>query len=196
MGCNEQIKKKNNFWTCALLIFTFICFLFFSNGKKYCCVPGCSKYTSDKLAPDGSKIILRRLPLSEKKSHIKKLWIQRLRNVRANLIVNDHTRVCSAYFDGPFTHESIPTIFPSKPMKKETTRRQLIRKDIHSDIANTDMPEIDDNETIANFNSFEKLDIVTDKLKIFTSSFTQTEIATNNASTCTSTWTHLPLTQM
>ncbi|CAC5416186.1 unnamed protein product [Mytilus coruscus] len=88
-----------------------------STGKKYCCVPGCS-HTSDKIGPDGIKFILHRIPMSEKKAHIKKLWIQRLKNVRANLIVNDSTRVCSAHFDGPFTHESIPTIFPSKPMKK------------------------------------------------------------------------------
>jgi len=70
--------------------------------------------------------------MSNMKAHIKKLWIQRLKNVRANLIVNDHTRVCSAHFAEPFTHESIPTIFPSKPMKQETTHRPLIRKVITS----------------------------------------------------------------
>ena len=65
--------------------------------------------------------------MSDMKAHIKKLWIQRLTNVRANLI-NDHTRVCSAHFAESFTDESIPTIFPSKPLKQETTRRPLIRK--------------------------------------------------------------------
>ena len=121
-----RINKGNykNRWTD---IYIFIAILYFVQyWEKYCCVPGCGN-TSNKIGPDGHEIILHRLPMSEMKAHIKKLWIQRLKNVRANLI-NDHTRVCSAHFAESFTHESIPTIFPSKPMKQETTRRPLIRK--------------------------------------------------------------------
>ncbi|XP_062609965.1 uncharacterized protein LOC134271769 [Saccostrea cucullata] len=66
--------------------------------------------------------------MSEKKAHIKRLWIQRLRHVRANLVVKDHTRVCSVHFEGTFTEESIPTIFPSKPKKETKSRRPLVRK--------------------------------------------------------------------
>ncbi|XP_062584812.1 uncharacterized protein LOC134281470 [Saccostrea cucullata] len=96
-------------------------------GKKYCCVPGCSN-TSQTLDEYGNKIILHRFPMSEKKAHIKRLWIQRLRHVRANLVVKDHTRVCSVHFEGTFTEESIPTIFPSKPKKETKSRRPLVRK--------------------------------------------------------------------
>lgn len=96
-------------------------------GKRYCCVPGCSN-TSDSVDLNGNKICLHRFPMSDKKKHIKKLWIQRLRHVRANLVVKDHTRVCSAHFEGTFTEESIPTVFPSKPKKVETPRRPLNRK--------------------------------------------------------------------
>ena len=60
----------------------------------------------------------------------------------SNLIVNDHTRVCSAHFAEPFTHESIPTIFPSKLMKQETTRRPLTRKVITSENTENDMTEL------------------------------------------------------
>ncbi|XP_071127340.1 uncharacterized protein [Mytilus edulis] len=165
-----------------------------STGKKYCCVPGCS-HTSDKIGPDGTKFILHRIPMSEKKAHIKKLWIQRLKNVRANLIVNDSTRVCSAHFDGPFTHESIPTIFPSKPMKKVTTRRPLFRKEVHSENTNTDTAELDENENIKipNISIMKDLNIASDIDKVNTCSFgtscTQTENTTftTNASTCTTT---------
>lgn len=38
-------------------------------------------------------------------------WISRLKNVRANLIVNDNTRVCSCHFEGEFNDSSVPTIF-------------------------------------------------------------------------------------
>ncbi|XP_063418869.1 uncharacterized protein LOC134701663 [Mytilus trossulus] len=106
-------------------------------GKRYCCVPGCSN-TSDSVDLNGNNIILHRFPMSEKKAHIKRLWIQRLNNVRANLVVKDHTRVCSAHFEGAFTDESIPTIFPSKPKKQETPRRPLIRKLSNNDELNDD----------------------------------------------------------
>lgn len=96
-------------------------------GKRYCCVPGCSN-TSDSVYLNGNNIFLHRFPMSDKKKHIKKLWIQRLKQVRANLVVKDHTRVCSAHFEGTFTEESIPTVFPSKPKKVETPQRPLNRK--------------------------------------------------------------------
>lgn len=177
-----------------MTFFIMFIFIFFSTGKKYCCVPGCS-HTSDKIGPDGTKFILHRIPMSEKKAHIKKLWIQRLKNVRANLIVNDSTRVCSAHFDGPFTHESIPTIFPSKPMKKVTTRRPLFRKEVHSENTNTDTAELDENENIKipNISIMKDLNIASDIDKVNTCSFgtscTQTENTTftTNASTCTTT---------
>ena len=54
--------------------------------KRYCCVPGCSN-TSDSVDLNGNNIFLHRFPMSDKKKHIKKLWIQRLRHVRANLVV-------------------------------------------------------------------------------------------------------------
>lgn len=95
-------------------------------GKKYCCIPWCHN-TSDTVLPDGTKIILHRFPMSEKKTHIRRLWISKIKNVRANLNVKDHSRICSAHFEGIFTDISIPTIFPSKPIKEVKTRRPLIR---------------------------------------------------------------------
>ena len=59
-------------------------------GRKYCCVPGCSN-TSATLTEEGGKVTLHRLPMAESRSYIKQQWIRHLRNVRANLIVNDNT---------------------------------------------------------------------------------------------------------
>ena len=95
-------------------------------GPKYCCVPGCSN-TSASINDDGTKVILHRFPMAESKQQIKNQWIKRLRNVRANLIVNDNTRVCSCHFDGEFNDFSVPTIFPSKPKKPSKERRPLLR---------------------------------------------------------------------
>ncbi|XP_069134925.1 uncharacterized protein [Argopecten irradians] len=94
-------------------------------GKKYCCIPGCSN-TSDTIQ-NGSKVIMRRFPMSEKKTHIRRLWISRVNNVRSDFSLNDNTRICSAHFDGPFDETSIPTIFPSKPKTPAKPRRPLIR---------------------------------------------------------------------
>lgn len=113
-------------------------------GPKYCCVPGCSN-TSASLMDDGTKVILHRLPMSESRLHIKKQWICRLKNVRANLIVNDNTRVCSCHFEGEFNESSVPTIFPSKPQKQMKERRTLLRTiqftDQNKDPNNNDMQE-------------------------------------------------------
>ncbi|KAK3093535.1 hypothetical protein FSP39_016909 [Pinctada imbricata] len=95
-------------------------------GRKYCCVPGCSN-TSSTITPEGVKIVLHRLPMSEKKAKIKQEWIRRLRNVRANLIVNDSTRVRSEHFEGEFNDSSVPTIFPSKKPTVVKIRRPVVR---------------------------------------------------------------------
>ena len=63
-------------------------------GRRYCCVPGCSN--TSKTVKDGTKVFLHRLPMSGKKKNIKQQWIRRLRNVRTDLIINDHTRVIFA----------------------------------------------------------------------------------------------------
>lgn len=59
--------------------------------------------------------------------------------------------VCSVHFEGNFTAESIPTIFPSKPIKEVKTRRLLIR---HATETSNRESEIDCNnnsdETIEN----------------------------------------------
>ena len=94
-------------------------------GRRYCCVPGCSN--TSKTVKDGTKVFLHRLPMSGKKKNIKQQWIRRLRNVRTDLIINDHTRVCSDHFEGVFTNNSVPTIFPSKPKVHSRERRPLIR---------------------------------------------------------------------
>ena len=94
-------------------------------GRRYCCVPGCSN--TSQTVKDGTKVILHRLPMSGKKNNIKQQWIRSLRNVRADLIINDNTRVCSDHFEGVFTNNSVPTIFPSKPKVHSRERRPLIR---------------------------------------------------------------------
>ena len=94
-------------------------------GRRYCCVPGCSN--TSKTVKDGTKVFLHRLPMSGKKKNIKQQWIRRLRNVRTDLIINDHTRVCSDHFKGVFTNNSVPTTFPSKPKVHSRERRPLIR---------------------------------------------------------------------
>jgi hypothetical protein len=75
-------------------------------------------------------------------------WSYLVRCITASRDTTDQTRGCSAHFAGPFTHESIPTIFPSQPMKQETTRRPLIRKVITSKNTENDMTELDENENI------------------------------------------------
>ena len=107
-------------------------FIYFRMGKKYGCIPWFHN-TSDTILPDGSKIILHvhRFPMSQKKAHIRKIWITKINNVKANLTVKDHTRVCSEHFAGTFTDISVLTIFPSKPSKEVKYRRTIIRHDIH-----------------------------------------------------------------
>ena len=95
-------------------------------GRKYCCVPGCSN-TSSTITPEGKKSVLHRIPMSEKKAKLRQEWIRRLKNVRANLIVNDSTRVCSEHFEGEFSDSSVPTIFPSKQPAITKKRRPLVR---------------------------------------------------------------------
>ncbi|XP_056013961.1 uncharacterized protein LOC125677203 isoform X1 [Ostrea edulis] len=63
----------------------------------------------------------------EKKPKLKQEWIRRLRNVRADLIVNDSTRVCSEHFQGEFNDSSVPTIFPSKQPVVVKQRRPVVR---------------------------------------------------------------------
>ncbi|XP_056004164.1 uncharacterized protein LOC130049940 [Ostrea edulis] len=65
--------------------------------------------------------------MSEKKPKLKQEWIRRLRNERANLIVNDSTRVCSEHFQGEFNDSSVPTIFPSKQPAVVKQRRPVVR---------------------------------------------------------------------
>ncbi|CAG2197423.1 RPGRIP1L [Mytilus edulis] len=115
-----------------------------SMGKKYCCVPLCHN-TSDTVTENGSKVILHRFPMSEKKSHIKRQWITRVNNVRANFVVNDSSRICSEHFEGPFTDQSLPTRFPSKPQKEVKTRRPLLKYELNVD-NNNNIPPCDTNE--------------------------------------------------
>lgn len=121
-------------------------------GRKYCCMPGCSN-TSSTLTPDGKKVTLHRLPMAESKVHIKQQWIRRLRNVRGNLIVNDNTRVCSEHFEGQLTETSVPTIFPSKPLKDvPKPRRPLIRHSMENK-SNMGLDWLYHDEQIDNSNS-------------------------------------------
>ncbi|XP_071139858.1 uncharacterized protein [Mytilus edulis] len=142
-------------------------------GKKYCCVPLCHN-TSDTVTENGSKVILHRFPMSEKKSHIKRQWITRVNNVRANFVVNDSSRICSEHFEGPFTDQSLPTRFPSKPQKEVKTRRPLLKYELNVDNninippCDTQMSHINDtsileglNENVHAMHNFEKLAIAT-----------------------------------
>ena len=88
--------------------------------------------------------------MSDKKAHTKKLWIQAIRNVRANLVVKDHTRVCSAHFTEPFSDQSIPTIFPTKPKKIVAHRHPLVRIQTNDHDNSTD---VDDEVGIENENA-------------------------------------------
>nr|XP_022304109.1 uncharacterized protein LOC111111416 [Crassostrea virginica]XP_022312597.1 uncharacterized protein LOC111117720 [Crassostrea virginica] len=99
-------------------------------GKKYCCVPLCHN-TSDSVDENGNKIIMRRFPIGEKRRTIRAQWIARVKTVRANLKVNDNTRICSQHFKEPYNELSVPTVFPSKPLKPQVTRRPLVRHDLN-----------------------------------------------------------------
>lgn len=104
-------------------------------GKKYCCIPLCHN-TSDSILEDGSKVILHRFPMSQKKTQIKRQWISKVKTVRANFVLSDSSRICSVHFEGTFTDESVPTVFPSKPVKQTKERRPLTR---HTDF-NSNIP--------------------------------------------------------
>lgn len=52
--------------------------------------------------------------MAESRKHVKQQRVQILCTIRANLIVNDNTRVCSDHFEGPFTDTSIHTVFPTE----------------------------------------------------------------------------------
>ncbi|KAK2140336.1 hypothetical protein LSH36_1387g00008 [Paralvinella palmiformis] len=76
--------------------------------EKYCCVTNCHN-TSEKVLPDGHKIMLHRLPAESKTRNV---WVSRLRTIRKNLPVNDSTRVCSAHFEN--YDETILPYFPAR----------------------------------------------------------------------------------
>lgn len=100
-------------------------------GKKYCC-----HNTSDSILEDGSKLILHRFPVSQKIAQIKRQWISKVKTVRANFVLSDSSRMCSAHFEGTFTDESVPTVCQSKPVKQTKERRPLTR---HTD-SNRNIP--------------------------------------------------------
>lgn len=56
--------------------------------------------------------------------------------MRANFVLSDSSRICSAHFEGTFTDESVPTVFSSKPVKQTKERRPLTR---HADF-NSNIP--------------------------------------------------------
>ena len=92
------------------------------SNAVYCCVPLCHN-TSNTILSDGRKVTLHRIPAN---ATVRRLWLSRLNNVRKNLTVNLSTRVCISHFQD-YQLENLPTIFPSKPAKIVTERRQLIR---------------------------------------------------------------------
>lgn len=47
--------------------------------------------------------------------------------MRAKFVLRDSSRICSVHFEGAFTDESVPTVFPSKPVKQTKERRPLTR---------------------------------------------------------------------
>ncbi|XP_071145392.1 uncharacterized protein [Mytilus edulis] len=150
-------------------------------GKKYCCVPLCHN-TSDTVSENGSKVNLHRFPMSEKKSYIKRHWITRVNNVRANFVVNDSSRICSDHFEGPFTDQSLPTRCQSKPQKEVKTRRPLLKYELNvdnnnnippSDNISTQMSLVNDTSVLEDFNenvhamqNFEKLEIATQSTSV------------------------------
>lgn len=104
-------------------------------GKQCCCIPLCHN-TSDSILEDGSKVILHRFPVSQKKAQIKRQWISKIKTARANFVLSGSSNICSAHFEGTFTDESVPTVFPSKPVKQTKERRPLTR---HTDF-NSNIP--------------------------------------------------------
>ena len=92
------------------------------SNAVYCCVPHCHN-TSNTILSDGRKATLHRIPAN---TTVRRLWLSRLNNVRKNLTVNVGTRVCISHFQD-YQLENLPTIFPSKPAKIVTERRQLNR---------------------------------------------------------------------
>jgi hypothetical protein len=69
-------------------------------------------------------VMLHRLPADKKRRNG---WIRQLQNVRANLIINDNTRICSVHFVNADS-SNLPTLFPSKPHKEVKCRRLLNRQ--------------------------------------------------------------------
>jgi hypothetical protein len=78
---------------------------------------------------DETPVKLHRIP---KIAKFKRLWINRIKNVRKNFKPSNSTRVCSVHFEGgngPKPWCKIPTIFPLKPAPKSPTpKRSLPRR--------------------------------------------------------------------
>lgn len=91
-------------------------FFLFRMGKKYCCIPLCHK-TFDSILENGSKVILRRFPMSQKKAQIKCQWTSKVKTVKANFDFSVSLRICSAHIEGTFTDESVPTCISIKTSK-------------------------------------------------------------------------------
>lgn len=79
-------------------------------------------------------MFLLRIPSSKARKVVRQSWLRQLRNVRANLNIGDNTRICRRHFadecfdsSGTLRPDSVPTIFPSKPVKEMPKRRTLMR---------------------------------------------------------------------
>ncbi len=95
-----------------------------SAGKHYCCVPSCHSYDG-KTLEDGTKVVMHRLPSATKYPMTRRLTLQKLKNVSANLKGDSaNTRICSRHYKGEYIQgKSIPTEFPSKRTKVEKQRK-------------------------------------------------------------------------
>ena len=110
-------------------------------GHRYCCVPQCHNTTAT-LLPNDVKVTLHRIPANTER---RRTWIQALRTVRQNLVVNDNTRICSAHFIDCNT-ERHPTIFPSKQPKPAPTPRYPKDRTPLQDLASIVNPVLSDEE--------------------------------------------------
>jgi hypothetical protein len=82
-------------------------------APSFCCI--CSNYRGN--VQDDIRISLHRFPANKT---LKRVWLQRARLVRKNLLCTDNSFMCSVHFvgmRGPTKEHTLPSVFPNKVFK-------------------------------------------------------------------------------
>lgn len=118
-------------------------------GKMYCCIPKCHNYFG-KILDSGVHVTLHRFPADKQR---RRVWIQKIKTVRANLNVTNNTRVCCDHFVNGIVDEStIPSLFPTKEVAIKKERRTLNRMVLQPHASSSTSTEIHEDLSKSNEN--------------------------------------------